>query len=256
MRRVGAAVLRFVGVVAGLLGVSSLPLPTKVGTLHVDPRTAYWHHMIVDRSRNAEELASIARTVTAGMVCYDIGAHLGEFSLALRHAAGRTGRIVAFEPNPALLPNLRRTLRGPECTVVDVALSATEGEGTLYVPRFASMASLVPWTDEQRPMTATIRVATIDGLVAAGLPRPDFIKCDTEGSEGNVFRGAETVLRTHHPVLHFEVGSRALRAVSNLSPSGLFELLDGFGYQRIEPIGEQLIDGAGDTLQNFVARRG
>jgi len=42
--------------------------------------------------------------------------------------------------------------------------------------------------------------ATVDGLIAQGVPEPDFIKCDVEGAEGRVIDGARSLIARRHPI--------------------------------------------------------
>jgi hypothetical protein len=50
-------------------------------------------------------------------------------------------------------------------------------------------------------------VATIDGLIERGVPRPSFIKCDVEGNAPKVVAGAMELIRAHRPVWLMEVWS-------------------------------------------------
>ena len=61
-----------------------------------------------------------------------------------------------------------------------------------------------------------------------GNPRITFIKCDCEGHEMAVFKGAESLLRRDHPVLLFECEQRHL---PKSSPAAIFNYLQGLGYR-------------------------
>jgi hypothetical protein len=53
---------------------------------------------------------------------------------------------------------------------------------------------------------------TVDGEVESRrFPRVDFIKCDVEGYESVVFRGAERTVRKHRPVILCEIEDRWCR---------------------------------------------
>ena len=44
-----------------------------------------------------------------------------------------------------------------------------------------------------------VTMASIDGLIARGLPEPTFIKCDVEGAETRVVEGARLLIERCHP---------------------------------------------------------
>jgi len=54
--------------------------------------------------------AALLRLFGPGDVVYDVGAHAGFFAVLAQRAAGVSGRVVAFEPNPDVAERLRSTL--------------------------------------------------------------------------------------------------------------------------------------------------
>ena len=82
------------------------------------------------------------------------------------------------------------------CTVLDVAVS-TGREARRHDSRSSPRAH-----DWEHPAvyvegTLTVRTAGLDELVARGALRPPaVVKCDVEGAEHDVLRGAETILAT------------------------------------------------------------
>src|SRR5688572_19794642 len=157
------------------------------------------------------EQAVMSRVVAPGDVALDIGANIGVHSVLLSALLGPRGRLFIFEPNMELIRGLRRTaLELGNASVLPYALSDETGERTLFISTDAMKTSLADWTDrsvdgEARPDTCEQRL--LDGLVADGtIPQPAFIKCDVEGAELLVFRGARTVLdRPDAPIILFEV---------------------------------------------------
>jgi hypothetical protein len=74
-----------------------------------------------------------------------------------------------------------------------------------------------------------VPVVTLDDYFGRpGAPRIAFIKCDCEGHEIEVFRGAERLLRRDRPVLLFECEQRHLPAST---PAAVFDYLRGLGYR-------------------------
>jgi FkbM family methyltransferase len=157
------------------------------------------------------EQNTMRRVVARGDVALDIGANIGVHSVLLSALVGPEGRLYIFEPNPDLVPALSRTARAlGNASVLTSALSDETGRRTLFISPDAMKTSLADWTDravdgQARPDTC--EQCRLDDLVAAGaISQPDFIKCDVEGAELLVFRGARTVLdRSDAPIVLFEV---------------------------------------------------
>jgi len=130
--------------------------------------------------------------VHPGAVVFDIGANVGFFTLLASKLAGPDGRVHAFEPLPRNLYYLERHIRLNEAGNITVhSLAITSATGTA---RFGDGEN----TSQGRLSRAgEIRVVTasLDDLLASGrIPRPDFIKIDIEGAEGEALRGAATLL--------------------------------------------------------------
>ena len=105
------------------------------------------------------------------------------------------------------------------------ALSDENVESTLFVPDDHSMASLANWRSEEKSVrpsrlfglgrthTVSCLQRPLDELMSGeDLPQPDFIKCDVEGAELKVFKGARNTLdRTDAPFILFEAGGEMAR---------------------------------------------
>ena len=118
--------------------------------------------------------------VRAGDVVYDIGANIGLHTAYLSSLVGPTGKVFAFEPNPALHRPLQRTCETlGNVELCPVGIGRERKVETLYVPKDHTMASLREWT-RQATTEISVKVETLDSL---NLPAPNFIKCDVEGGE-------------------------------------------------------------------------
>lgn len=151
---------------------------------------------------------TLRKLLKPGDLVYDIGANIGLHTIFV-HALG--AKVFAFEPNPELIPNLRRTFKNlPSAQLFEVALSDQAGTATLFVPNDHDMASLGNWRgySERRECSMT----TLDAL---DLPKPDIIKCDVEGAELRVFRGGEKLLSDTEraPIVLFEEHAAAAGAL-------------------------------------------
>lgn len=156
-----------------------------------------------------------------GDLAVDVGAFKGGYAYWMRHAVGGDGAVLAFEPQPEAVSQLRRYVSAfawTNVTVVECALSAEPGERTLMVPGDGPSpgASLVGASLPPEPRGYAVAVDTLDRALAVHAPesRVRLLKCDVEGNELDVFRGAEQMLREHRPSVLFECEARHLRGVT------------------------------------------
>jgi FkbM family methyltransferase len=149
----------------------------------------------------------LAGNVSEGDVVYDIGAHVGFFTLLCSALAGPTGSVRAFEPRPENIDRLGVNLRANETRnvrVVEAAVSDSEGEAAFIADDCTLEGRLGDSGDSRSVRVATI---TVDACVAGGMPAPDLLKIDVEGAEGAVMRGAAGTIAKHGPTLLIEVHS-------------------------------------------------
>ena len=143
--------------------------------------------------------ALYAPFVADGDLVFDVGAHLGDRTAAF---AGLGARVVALEPQPSLLPWLRRLVgRRPGVTVVPAAVGPEAGVASLAVsdahPTLSTLADT--WRDavvQANPTFHSVRwnrsteveVTTMDALISQ-FGEPRFCKIDVEGFEADVLAG-------------------------------------------------------------------
>lgn len=164
----------------------------------------------------------------AGTTVIDIGANKGVFSIYMSRAAGPAGRLIAFEAQPELGEHLRDVKQSfglTNMTLVNQGLSSQAGVLTMRRSAVGSgMASF------HNPASAGLQeieipVIRLDDYVSENDVGPvSFIKCDVEGHELEVFRGAEALLARDKPTLLFECHD------DEADRGDLFEYLIGLGY--------------------------
>ena len=194
------------------------------------------------------EIAALRRSLGAGDVALDVGAHKGGYLYWMRRAVGTGGRVVGFEPQPTLASMLERRrahLRWSNVTIENLGVSSAPGRLELIVPGGSGATS--PGATFEKAMksepheTHAVDVVTIDAYAErAGLSRVDLIKIDVEGHEREVFRGAGATLDRFGPTVLMECEQRHL---DGFTPADVFaELLDRgyegtyFGSRGMEPI--------------------
>lgn len=167
---------------------------------------AYWDRLLgLPFGRFAQ------KELRAGDTFVDIGANIGFYSLFAAQRVGRTGRVIAFEPEPRTFESLERSIQENGfawATPHNMALSDREGTLPFHFVTDGSAHSLVSETPERSKRYAgqvDVRVATLDGL-ALDLSRIDLVKIDVEGEEPRTVRGMlETLKKADFPLVWAEV---------------------------------------------------
>lgn len=152
-----------------------------------------YHSLAAHRSRIVAD-AGIARVI-------DVGANVGQYACALRHA-GYEGDILSFEANPAAASRLRQAAAGDErWTIEGVALGSEPGSMPLHVTVDSlSTSLLVPSADEQyafmaeAPESVVVEVRTLDSFHLSEDGSCTLLKLDVQGYELEVLRGAASTL--------------------------------------------------------------
>ncbi len=212
-------------------------LPSKFGRLplYVTPEAGlrYWGPMSrVDPVlyRVAEEL------VKPGSIVWDVGANVGLFSFCAAALAGRSGSVLAIEPDfwlAQLITRSSQALAKEKVSCADVRVlcaSASDSNrisGLEIAERARASNHLVEATgstqaEAERYTQLSISV-TLDSLLER-FPPPSVLKIDVETHEASVLRGAPRLLRDFHPAIWCEVSAQNSPEVTELLLSAGYEL--------------------------------
>jgi FkbM family methyltransferase len=137
-----------------------------------------------------------------GHTFVDVGANHGYFSVLAGRLVGPTGRVFAFEPNPAVFEQLSEHVARNGLTNVTTertALASQEGSLELFVSACAGnsgLSSITPGSDAftsgslDRSSRVQVRATTFDRWRRdRGVGRIDLMKIDVEGAEMLVLQG-------------------------------------------------------------------
>jgi FkbM family methyltransferase len=157
-------------------------------------------HKVLSDYLAREHMSRLIRHLDINCVL-DVGANVGQYAQQLRRG-GYNGRVVSFEPVPAVADKLREAaLDDPEWRVIECALGDADHEAEINV-RPGTMSSLLPssdfgknWHDRLKVAEAQkISVRRLDGLfdeAVKGIDDPRvYLKLDTQGYDMQAFAGA------------------------------------------------------------------
>ena len=158
-------------------------------------------------SHEVEETAILRRLLPQCRGFIDIGASYGWYT-ALAALMGEDVAILAVEAHAEVAACLTRSFRGSRgVSVSNVAVSDREGATQLFKgPGQSNLSSAV------RPVGPAVSVVstTLDAAWSSRSPL-DLVKCDVEGAELLVLRGARELRRTLSPLWMIEIDEKFIR---------------------------------------------
>ena len=144
-----------------------------------------------------KNVEAIQKTVREDDVAYDVGAHVGYFSVLMGDIVGSGGKVIALEPRGLNLGYLQRHVSVNHCDnikIISKAVGDHSGQAKLETRTGSGTGYISDTGDED------VEITSIDELVESGaLPPPTFLKIDVEGGEMAVLRGARKVIETQRP---------------------------------------------------------
>lgn len=184
------------------------------------------------RGENPEYLVMKALLIE-GSAFVDVGANFGTFSLLASRLVGKSGQVIAIEPQLRLVQFLRESigLSGiTNCVVKQSAVSREKGTREFFIPAddsgragfFESFSGLEKHDSTRVPVDT---LGSLVGEISSSL----VVKIDVEGSEMRVLDGANEFIRTHRPAMIIELNPLSA-AASGASSIEIVDRLVQLGY--------------------------
>lgn len=179
----------------------------------------------------------LLRMINEGMVCIDVGAHIGYYSVLLSRLSGKNGSVHSFEPTPWTYNILKENTQDiGNIHINNLGLSDVTGtaEFSDYGPGYGAFntAHMNGATGINKPsQSRTVSLTTLDSYVKGHNITPDFIKIDAEGFEYNILKGSTELLLKLRPIISIEVaGGESWKNERN----GAFSVLKTANYNIFE----------------------
>lgn len=200
------------------------------GRFHVASKQDY--KVIRGRLSEAELRRSVFDCLRPDDVIYEVGAHVGSWSVFLAQAVP-AGHLLAFEPVPWNHDKLSANLAFNELQNAQsfaMALGDKESTASFFVPKTDApvVGSLIAGiTDSDQPID--VQVKTVDAIAEETGHWPTVMKIDCEGAEAMVIEGASKALDRSVRVIFLEVHPVALRE-SGVNPDDLIASIKSRGF--------------------------
>lgn len=185
-----------------------------------------------------QESAFIRTIVKPGMTAIDCGANFGWYTTLLAVCVGESGAVHSFEPIPEVFDLLQENLRANSLSdrvhTNNFALGESEGLLQMLIPlrqgKGTPFASFKKQTwGKHRTVEVGVRTL-VNYCQERALSSVDFIKCDVEGAELLVMKGAEQLfIRGARPAMMLELVESSMKPFG-FTRKDASDLLAVYGY--------------------------
>lgn len=200
------------------------------------------------RFKEQKKIDWLSQYIKPNSTILDIGANFGVFAKSFSKIHNSSCTVQAFEPviyNFEILKSVTNNLSN--INIYNLALSDADGFVDIFIPvkekgRIGPALAHLGQEQNRSYYKETIKTVILDNLIKSKeIKNISFIKCDVEGAELLVFKGAEQTLKEYMPTIFTEIdGSYTQRL--GYTPAELVSFFMELGYDvnRVVKNGEQL----------------
>lgn len=200
-----------------------------------------WHYVRELENFNEHDerdLIVVKKLVEKGEVAIDIGANIGIYTKILSEKVMAQGRVYSIEPVPqtfSLLTHCVKKLGLGNVKLLNIGISDSNRSVSMVVPPYAGggenfyMAHIVASSPKDvNKNTFEVKVQTLDSIFSEADEKVTFIKCDVEGHEWPVIRGAQKTIERTKPAWLIEISDNP--DISSTDAHKVFSCLQENGY--------------------------
>jgi FkbM family methyltransferase len=166
----------------------------------------------------------------------DIGANEGHISLLGSSLVGTTGKVIAFEPNPAprsVFQSMIDRNRIKNIELIPIGLSDSDDKLILSAPKINSGEGSFGRSNYPENLIDAVTCEVRRGDDRLAGETPGFIKIDVEGFELRVLRGLEKTISRHKPPIIMEMIASHL-ANADTKVDDVVTFMTGLGYEPFQ----------------------
>lgn len=170
---------------------------------------AWRYRLIVEK----DEISFLIKKLKQGQVAVDIGAHKGAYTYWMSKCVGENGKVFSFEPQPILYKKLSRLIEKSRLNNIflyPIAFSKSKGKTNLIIPNGSPSPSASINRDMRLNDTKIeIKTTTLDDFFCSEKNiNVDYLKCDVEGHELDVFENNIKFFNNCRPIISVESEAR------------------------------------------------
>ena len=203
------------------------------------------YHTDFDEQSFSFRHEKFSELIPEGSTVLDIGAHVGSFSVIFGSCVGKTGKVLAFEPNPKTFEILKQNADlNPDFNIEPYNLACTHEDGNFKFhysdPNVYGIGTNggyfdgIEKGDEIKQFHSyevdVVGVNVYDFVNKMGddvVNNIKFIKTDTEGFDKEVLKTLRPIIEKNKPVLMVE----AFRALTDDEIEDFYNTLKSFDYE-------------------------
>ena len=220
----------------------------------------------------SSEQLLVSKLVRHGMLVFDIGANVGDYSILFSKLVGHSGKVYSFEPTLSTFNKLKNRLFKLNFNNVYPFQNAVYSDNTqIEFNEFSE--SFSAWNSIGKPQmldpegsgqyvpivsTEIVEAITLDYFCKNNnILKIDYLKIDVEGAESDVLQGAIDLLKNKAIYfIQFEISQKMLEGL-NRSAKSTFDILIEHGYEchRINKNGEigEGVTNSNSFYENYIA---
>lgn len=210
---------------------------------------------------NENEISILNYIIRKDDYCIDIGVNLGEYSYYLSKIVGKEGKVFSFEPfsrNVKVMNRFLKITNRSNVIIINKALSDFIGSCKFVIPfkdgvfrddlgKIATELQLLECKHENL-VVENIEVDCIDNILGnknLNEEKITFVKCDVEGDEYKVFKGAKYLLEKIRPIILVEIW------LDRKKWSSMMELFLSFDYTQKYFVNGKLVSLSFDDIVKY-----
>jgi FkbM family methyltransferase len=164
-----------------------------------------------------DETFWLKQTLNPGMTVFDVGAHIGYYTLLMSKLVGENGRVHSFEPTTAGYDRLTKHLAINKCintTAYHAAISNYDGQCKIYCADNSNLGLSSLGALDHFVKVEVVDCFSLDTFIEKNeIKIIDFIKIDVEGAEMFVINGATSLLAKIRPLIMMEINPSCLSRI-------------------------------------------
>ncbi|MEH2420602.1 MAG: FkbM family methyltransferase [Nostoc sp.] len=220
----------------------------------------------------SSEQLLVSKLVQYGMLVFDIGANVGDYSILFSKLVGHSGKVYSFEPTLSTFNKLKERFFKLKCNNVYSFKNAVYSDNKqIEFNEFPE--SFSAWNSIGKPQmldpegsgqyvpiisTEIVEAITLDYFCKKNnILKINYLKIDVEGAESDVLLGAIDLLKNKAiSFIQFEISQKMLEGL-NRSAKSTFDILIEHGYEchRINKNGDigEGVTNSNSFYENYIA---
>lgn len=181
----------------------------------------------------------VREQIKEGDIVVDVGANIGYYTLIFAQLVGKSGKVIAFEPEPKNFEILKKNIaiNNYDNVIVEQKIVSEKcGSMKLYVSDSDIVGHRIQQMGDLEHFVEVESVTLDDYMKKLNLDeKVNFIKIDVEGAEPNVLEGSKEILEKNDHLKIFTEFNREVVKNYGTDPKKMIDLLYEKGFEIYLP---------------------